>query len=191
MFITAALFMCAAVWFAMSASNYDARTTRFPFRTSGWFILGLPFFTIPLSLGYSALFCFLSRRKGRKIAWVTMLGVSAAILVSSVYSALPSTRIRAILGRDVAAETTLEALRCQDSFNDGIAWFGKLLASPKTVEKLVRRLSLARQSPSSLSPLLSCFEDEALPRYATAYSGEDWLLYFDPDTQRLYFYHRE
>ena len=183
--------MTVALWFAMSATDYDVGTTVFPFRTSGWFLLGLPFFTLPFSFGYAALFCFLSRRKGRNIAWPTMLAVSAAIIVGSVYSALPSTRIRAILGRDAAAETTLEALQCQDSFNDGITYFGKLIASERTVEKLARRRSLARHSSRSLSPLISRFNDDALPKHGTAYAGNNWLLYFNADTRSLYFYHRE
>jgi hypothetical protein len=189
MLATGAVLLMIAAWFNMSCMLYTPETAWFPFRTAGWFILGLPF-VLGCSLGYSALFWLASRRTGRRIAWGLMLICSIIIVSAAVHSALPASHLRWVLGEEAAASSTLEYLRILDSFNDGLTYIGKVKGPTTLLETVAAHHGLKDGGSVDLRVLRSYFHNGDIQPGGDAYSDRYGFFYLSPGTQRLYFVRR-
>lgn len=187
MFVTGVLLMVIALWFLVSMTHYTPETAWFPFRTAGWFIIGFPF-VLAFSLGYSAIFGFVSRWTGRQVAWGLMLLSSAIIIWASVHSALPASRLRMILGQEAAAKSTVEYLRIRGSFCDGQTMVGKVSGPTTLLQTVVAHHALKEERKSSrVGELRGHFRDDDIPEYGKVYSDARGFFYWSPATGSLYF----
>ena len=152
-----------SAWFGMSATDYDGALDWSTFRTAGWFILGLPFIAGFAAL-YSALFCLVAIRKSQTLAWVALVVVSAVLFMLSIYCALPSTRVRYVVGEAACRVGRLEQLRVSDSFNDGITTRG-VISGPDELIEIIREHRPLEREPGAdrLTLFRALFEDAELP----------------------------
>ena len=187
MFVTGVLLMLIALWFLTSMTHYTPETAWFPFRTAGWYIIGFPL-GLGFSLGYSAVFAFVSRWTGRRVAWGLMLLSSTIIVWASVHSALPASRLRMILGQEAAAKSTVEYLRIRGSFCDGQTMVGKVTGPPTLLQTVVTHHALkAERKSSRVGALRGLFKYDDIPEYGTVYSDKRGFFYWSSATGSLYF----
>ena len=189
MFVTGVLLMLIASWFLTSMTHYTPETAWFPFRTAGWYIIGFPL-GLGFSLGYSAVFAFVSRWTGRRVAWGLMLLSSIIIISASVHSALPASWLRTILGEEAAAKSTIEYLRINDSLNDGLTYVGKVTGPPTLLQTVVAHHALEEHQSFRVGELGAYFDDGDIPEYGKAYSDDRGFFYLSAATGRLYFIRR-
>jgi len=184
----AALLLVAA-WFGMASIDYAPQTRFFPFRTSGWFIIGLVF-TLPVAVGYAGLFLLVSRWVGLRISWVAMLAVSAVLIALAVRSALPDRRLKPILGDAAVEAASLEVLRIHDTFNDGSVYAG-VISSRTDLMALIRqhRRLKTRVEELPLVHLKAAFPNIDLPEAAEVYYDNDGEFLSASDGRRVYFWH--
>ena len=186
----AGLFILAA-WFAMSSLNYSAAVREFPFRTSGWFVLGMVFI-LPVALGYAGVFLMASRWIGRPIACGAMLLVSAVLISLAVRSSLPTSRLRRVVGEAALNAGSIERLRVFDSFNEGVFYAGVLRGPSNLIGLIEAHRPLARHVEHDPLPhFRSVFPDIDLPDVGVVLSDVHGSFLVDADRNRVYFYYRE
>jgi hypothetical protein len=193
---TGVVLFLAALWFWTSGMLYTPATAYFPFRTSGWFVLVLPL-TLTLAFGYAGVFWLFSRWTGVLAQWCLLLVCSAALITVSIPPALPSSRLRRVLGEEAAQQANMEYLSVHDSLEDARLYVGKVSGPETLLQSVIAYHSLDKHEAVDINRLKWTFEDDALPEKATAYRNDfplvpEWgYFYFNPENKRLYFvWHR-
>jgi hypothetical protein len=194
-FLSVGVVLClVAAWFTMSLLDYSS-TGGFPFRTGGWFILGM-FMIGPISIGYASLFLLISRRTGKAIAYSAMGVISAVLIALAVHSALPSTRLEPVIGKEALNVATIERLRTMDSFNEGIYFAGVLTGPPELMDLIVAHRSLEQSTYHSASQNIPLgtfrnqLPDIEIPDIVEVFSDERASFLPGPDKKYVYFVYR-
>jgi hypothetical protein len=184
----AGLFLLATWLTSSSLSNSEVKG-GFPLRTSGWFILGM-IFTLPVAFGFAGLFLLSSLWIGRKLAFISMMLISAALLGLAAWSSLPTSRLIPIIGKEAANVATIEILRVYDTFNDGTFHAGVLNGPRGFIALIETHRTLERHARSdSLVLLEAILEDVKMPKKDEVLSDAHGSFLCDRDGSRVYFLH--
>ena len=179
-------------WFSCSDMSFSADSAFFPYRTAGWFVLG-SLMTIPFFWFVSGLMFKLTKWLPLSAAYGVMLLTTAVILVISLLSASPTSRLSRAVGEYVASELEIERLEDFYSMNDGRYMHGAFRGDKATVASLqTHRLHLKRQPDTHYAMTLfeGYFEDVDFPESSLIFQDDHgWFLIPDID-DRIYFIYR-
>ena len=174
----------------MAIVRYEESVTVFPFVTHGWFIFSFVFI-FAVSAAYSAAFCFASRWIGQKLAWLLMLSVSFVLISLAVRSALPSRRIRAVIGEEASRLSKVEQLHIIDSFSDGLTYVGIIAGPEEAIDAISRYRPLKQEAGSyRLLELQWYFEGHNLPDSGLVYYDDHGCFYYQAESRKIYFYYK-
>ena len=194
---SAILFECAT-WFWMSGIEYTASPQSTTFTTQPSFILG-QVLLFPLAGLYGAIFVVAAIQYGRVWAWPGMIAISSILAAFSVHSALPSSRIRPVIGDVAWRNTRLEELQEGEPHRN--AWselLGVLSGPPGLLEDISSYRKLRREEasfdtmltilpPNVLNALPQPLDETHTSRFCEVYGSADSLFYRYPGNGKIYF----
>jgi hypothetical protein len=180
----------AAAWFDFAVLDYAADSGWFPFRTSGWFILG-QVVVLPAAVVYAAFFLLIARWLARPLAFCLMLIVSAVLIALAVRSAQPRRQLLNVIGEKALAQATIERLNTTDSFNGGMLYWGRLRGSPDLIQHITFHRPLTRYADnhSLVEDLRYRYPDDPISSAGDMYADRN-VAFLCAGGNRLYFFYR-
>jgi hypothetical protein len=202
LFLTGIFLLECATWFWMSDTDYSGSPKYATFGTSAEFIFGqIYFLLLPLSAGYSIIFCLIARRFSHVFAWAALLLISSVLIALSAYSALPSTRVRAVIGDEAWREARLESFHQWESHTYSPRnWLEGVISGPPDLPEIISKhcgLKKERIPFGSLIPflpvdLLKKLNRQPLPDALEVYVRKScpfpYLFYRYPENGKIYFH---
>jgi len=172
----------------MACIDYHTGATNFPFKSAGWFFLGIPFIGIT-AVAYSLIFCLLRRLTTKRIGWMLLVASSVALITLSIINNLPRTRVEQILNTGVPTDIELISLITRDSFNGGMTYKGKLSGSDREMANLIKTLPLKPKNDISPHNLQETFPDAELSEHGKIYGFDEKssVVYVNQSGKSLYF----
>lgn len=192
LFFTSFLLLECAVWFWMSITDYRGSIGFWTMRTGIMFVVGQVFFILPGSIAYSMIWCVVARRFGRQFGWAASLIISSVLIALSVYSALPSIRIRALIGEEAWREAHAEVFHQWEAHTiRGYLREGVITGPPVLIETIAKHCGLKKvrcHIGEVIAALPRDLLPHDLPEEVVVYRSGRCVFYRDPEDGEIYFH---